>query len=82
VTNAGSNGKFLGVLDLDVQRRQGRGLSLQAAAGVRQPAAADRDMEALIERCARPTEAKLGEKLAVTEGCSTAAATSTAPSIS
>jgi sulfur-oxidizing protein SoxB len=39
VTNAGSNGKFLGVLDFDVKQRQGFGLPLQAAAGVRQPAA-------------------------------------------
>ena len=39
VTNAGSNGKFLGVLDLDVKGGKVRGLPLQAAAGVRQSAA-------------------------------------------
>jgi sulfur-oxidizing protein SoxB len=38
VTNAGSNGKFLGVLDFDVKDGKVR-LPLQAAAGVRQHAA-------------------------------------------
>ena len=39
VTNAGSNGKFLGVLDLDVKHGKVAGVPLPAAAGVRQPAA-------------------------------------------
>jgi sulfur-oxidizing protein SoxB len=45
VTNAGSNGKFLGVLDFDVKERQDFGLPLQAAAGVLQPAAGGRRHE-------------------------------------
>ena len=35
VTNAGCNGKFVGVLDLDVRRRTGARLALPPAAGVR-----------------------------------------------
>ena len=38
VTNAGSNGKFLGVLDLEVKGGKVSRFPLQAAAGVRQPA--------------------------------------------
>ena len=55
VTNAGSNGKFLGVLDLDVQRRQGRRLPLPAAAGVREPARRPiATMDALIAKVRAP----------------------------
>ena len=39
VTNAGCNGKFLAVLDFDVQGGTRGRLPLQAAAGVRQPVA-------------------------------------------
>ena len=64
------------------QERQGRRLPIQAVAGVLQPARPDAAMAALINKVRAPYEAKLAEKLAVTEGtCSTAAATSTAPSI-
>ena len=41
VTNAGSNGKFLGVLDFDVKNGKVAGLPLQAVAGVFQPDRAD-----------------------------------------
>ena len=51
------------------KRRQGRRLPLPAAAGVREPAARrPRDGRADRAACARRIEAKLGEKLAVTEG--------------
>ena len=62
VTNAGSNGKFLGVLDLEVGRRPACRLSLSAAAGVREPAAAGRgDGRATSRQVAQPYAAKLDE---------------------
>jgi len=68
VTNAGSNGKFLGVLDLDV-----RGGSLKSTRYRLLPVfanllEADPDMTALIKKHRAPYEAKLNEKLAVSEG--------------
>jgi S-sulfosulfanyl-L-cysteine sulfohydrolase len=51
VTNAGSNTKYLGVLDLDVKDKP-----------------ADAAMSAFITKMRAPHEAKLGEKLAVSEG--------------
>jgi len=67
VTNAGSNGKFLGVLDFDV--RNGRVVDfryklLPVFARLLPPDAA---MEAHIERVRKPFADRLGEKLAVTE---------------
>jgi S-sulfosulfanyl-L-cysteine sulfohydrolase len=67
VTNAGCNGKFLGVLDLDVKQGKVRGHSyrlLPVFADLLQP---DAEMEALIRRVRAPYEEKLSEKLAVTE---------------
>jgi S-sulfosulfanyl-L-cysteine sulfohydrolase len=68
VTNAGSNGKFLAVLDLDV--RNGKVQTYQyrllpVFANLLKP---DAEMEALIKRHRAPYESKLKEKLAVTEG--------------
>ncbi|CAM3668306.1 thiosulfohydrolase SoxB [Roseateles saccharophilus] len=68
VTNAGSNGKFLGVMDFDV--KGGRMVDfryrlLPVFANQLRP---DPDMQALIARVRAPFEAKLGEKLAVTDG--------------
>ena len=67
VTNAGSNGKFLGVLDLDVKSRvvDFRYRLLPVFADLLPP---DREMQALIERVRAPYKAKLEEPLAVTEG--------------
>ena len=68
VTNAGSNGKFLGVLDLQVS---GRGVAdyryrlLPVFSNLLEPDAA---MAAYIAEVRKPYEAKLREKLAVTEG--------------
>jgi S-sulfosulfanyl-L-cysteine sulfohydrolase len=68
VTNAGSNGKFLGVLDLKVS---GSGVEdyryrlLPVFSNLLPP---DADMAAYIERARAPYAAKLQEKLAVTEG--------------
>ena len=67
VTNAGSNGKFLAVLDLEVKGRvlDFRYRLLPVFANL---LPADADMAALVERVRAPYQAKLGEKLAVTEG--------------
>ncbi|MFO1168901.1 MAG: thiosulfohydrolase SoxB [Rhodoblastus sp.] len=68
VMNAGSNGKFLGVLDLDVKDGKVadfRYKLLPVFANLLQP---DPTMQALIAKARAPYEAKLGEKLAVSEG--------------
>jgi len=68
VTNAGSNGKFLAVLDLDVKDNRiarYRYRLLPVFSNVLPPDAA---MTELIARTRAPYEARLGEKLAITEG--------------
>jgi sulfur-oxidizing protein SoxB len=68
VTNAGSNGKFLGVLDLDVKGGKVAGFKyklLPVFANLIEP---DAEMAALIKKVRAPYEAKLAEKLAITEG--------------
>jgi sulfur-oxidizing protein SoxB len=68
VTNAGSNGKFLGVMDFEVKGGRlanWRYRLLPVFAGVLK---ADPAMDALIAKIRAPYETKLAEKLAVTEG--------------
>ena len=68
VTNAGSHGKFVGVLDLQVEAggvRDYRYRLLPVFANLLPPDAA---MAAYIDEVRAPHAAKLGEKLAVTEG--------------
>jgi sulfur-oxidizing protein SoxB len=68
VTNAGSNGKFLGVLDFDVKDGKisdFRYKLLPVFANLLPP---DADMAALIDKVRAPHKAKLEEKLAVSEG--------------
>jgi sulfur-oxidizing protein SoxB len=68
VTNAGCNGKFLAVLDMDVQRGGLKGYEyrlLPVFSDMLQPDAA---MSALIRKQRGPYEAKLSEQLAVSEG--------------
>ncbi len=67
VTNAGSNGKFLGVLDLDVKAGvvDFRYRLLPVFANL---LPADATMQALIDRVRAPFKARLDEPLAVTEG--------------
>ncbi len=68
VTNAGSNGKFLGVMDFDVQGGKVsdfRYRLLPVFANQLQP---DPAMAALIARVRAPYEAKLAETLAVSDG--------------
>ena len=78
VTNAGSNGKFLAVLDLDVKGGKVADFRYQLLPVFSNLLPADPAMAALIDKVRAPYAAKLGEKLAVTEACSTAAAISTA----
>ncbi len=68
VTNAGSNSKFLGVIDFDVKNGKVadfRYTLLPVFANQIQP---DAEMAALIRKIRAPYESKLAEKLAVTDG--------------
>ena len=68
VTNAGSNGKFLGVLDLTVKGKTVTGFNYRLLPVFSRLLPADPAMHALIGRVRAPYEAKLAEKLATTEG--------------
>ncbi|MCW5603757.1 MAG: thiosulfohydrolase SoxB [Burkholderiales bacterium] len=68
VTNAGSNGKFLGVLELDVRGGGVKSARYRLLPVFANLLAADADMTQLIRKHRAPYEARLGEKLAVSEG--------------
>jgi sulfur-oxidizing protein SoxB len=68
VTNAGSNGKFLGVLDMDVGGGKVREIRYRLLPVFSNLIPADRDMAAYISRLRAPHQEKLGETLATTEG--------------
>ncbi len=68
VTNAGSNGKYLGVLDLDVKNGKVVNYKYKLAPIFANLLPADKDMAALITKVRAPYVAKLSEKLAVTDG--------------
>jgi len=68
VTNAGSHGKYLGVLDLDVGAGGVRGYRYRLLPVFANLLPADSGMAAYIERARKPYAAKLGETLATTEG--------------
>ena len=68
VTNAGSNGKFLGVLDLDVNAGGVADFRYRLLPVFANLLPADAQMQALIERVRAPFKARLEEPLAVTEG--------------
>jgi S-sulfosulfanyl-L-cysteine sulfohydrolase len=68
VTNAGSNGKFLGVLDLDVKGKKVLGFNYRLLPVFANLLPADPAMSALIAKVRAPYQAKLSETLAVTEG--------------
>jgi sulfur-oxidizing protein SoxB len=68
VTNAGSNGKFLAVLDFDVQGGKIQKFQYRLLPVFANLLKSDVEMEAVINRHRAPYEAKLLEKLAVTEG--------------
>lgn len=68
VTNAGSNGKFLGVLDLQVKDGKVADYRYKLLPVFSNMLPADKEMDALITRMRAPYEAKLSEQLAITEG--------------
>jgi sulfur-oxidizing protein SoxB len=68
VTNAGSNGKFLGVIDFEVKDRKVVDFRYKLLPIFANMLPADREMEALITKVRAPYESKLNKVLAVTEG--------------
>ena len=68
VTNAGSNGKFLGVLDLDVKQGKIGGFRYKLLPVFSNLLDPDPEMSTLIRKVRAPFEDRLAEKLAVTEG--------------
>ncbi len=68
VTNAGSHGKFIAVLDLDVKSGKVADYRYRLLPVFANLLPADPTMSAYIAKAREPHHAKLGEKLAVTEG--------------
>ena len=68
VTNAGSNSKFLGVLDFDVKNGKVSDFRYRLLPVFADLIPADKPMDALITKIRAPYEAKLNEKLATAEG--------------
>ena len=68
VTNAGSNGKFLAVMDFEVKDGKMADFRYRLLPVFANQLAPDAEMQALIDRVRAPYEAKLSEKLAVTDG--------------
>jgi sulfur-oxidizing protein SoxB len=68
VTNAGSNGKFLAVMDFDVKGGLVRDFRYRLLPVFANMLPADKEMEALIDKIRAPYEARLAEKLGITEG--------------
>ncbi len=68
VTNAGSNSKFLGVLDFDVKGGKVSDFRYKLLPVFSNLVPADAGMSALITKIRAPYESKLAEKLAVTDG--------------
>jgi sulfur-oxidizing protein SoxB len=68
VTNAGSNGKFLAVLDLDLRGGKVADWRYKLLPVFANLLPADPAMAALVDKLRAPYRDKLGEKLAVTDG--------------
>jgi sulfur-oxidizing protein SoxB len=68
VTNAGSNGKYLAVLDLDIRDGRVADFRYKLLPVFSNLLPADPAMAALIEKSRAPYRDRLGERLAVTEG--------------
>jgi len=68
VTNAGSNGKFLGVLDFDVRNGKVADFRYKLLPVFANYLPADPTMDALITRVRAPYETKLNEVLAINRG--------------
>ena len=67
VTNAGSNGKYLGVLDFDVKGGQPVDFRYKLLPVFSNLITADASMQQLIQKVRRPYEKKLEERLAMTD---------------
>jgi sulfur-oxidizing protein SoxB len=67
VTNAGSNGKFLGVMDFEVKGNRVASYKYRLLPVFSNLLPADPGMTALIKKVRAPYEAKLNEKLAVSD---------------
>ena len=68
VTNAGSNGKFLGVMDLQVSGGRVVDFRYRLLPVFANLLPADKDMQSLIERIRAPHRDRLAEKLTLSEG--------------
>jgi sulfur-oxidizing protein SoxB len=68
VTNAGSNSKFLGVLDFEIKDKRVSDFRYKLLPVFANMLPSDPEMDALITRVRAPYEVKLAEQLAVTEG--------------
>ena len=68
VTNAGSNGKFLGVMDFEVKGSGVVDFRYRLLPVFATQIKADPEMAALIARVRQPFESRLAEKLAITDG--------------
>ncbi len=68
VTNAGSNGKFLGVMDFDVKGGKLVDFRYHLLPIFADQLRPDAEMDALVAKVRAPYAARLGEKLAVTDG--------------
>ena len=67
VTNAGSNGKFLGVMDLDVRNGKVQGFQYRLVPIFSNLLPADKSMQAYIDKVRAPHLAQLNEPLATAE---------------
>jgi sulfur-oxidizing protein SoxB len=68
VTNAGSNGKFLGVMDFELKDGKLARWQYKLLPVFSNMLKADPEMDAIIKKIRAPYEGKLAEKLAVTDG--------------
>ena len=68
VTNAGSNGKFLGVLDFEVKAGKVANFRYKLLPVFANLLAEDKSMAALMQKHRAPYESRLSEKLAMTDG--------------
>jgi sulfur-oxidizing protein SoxB len=68
VTNAGSNGKFLGLMDFEVRGGRVQDFRYRLLPVFANQLKADPEMEALIAKVRAPYESQLAERLAVSDG--------------
>jgi len=68
VTNAGSNSKFLAVLDLEIKDKKVSDFRYKLLPVFANMLPPDREMDALIDRIRAPYEARLAQPLGITDG--------------